>query len=363
MNKLSLLSLCVAGVLAGPHAMAAPLDALLSANPPATPGSGKLEASYDVVNRTVDIFGIRDNDEDFAGTNVGDYHGAHIRGGIAVTPRLWLDGGLWQRRVEYRGGRAEIHSWQAAGQYKFLEAAGARPAMAVRLGAWGNAAGSLQKSTPSRFQGVALDSVGVADPEDRQLQLDLIATWPVTESLEFSTFAGAGKSRVKVGTISGTATQNGCRYNLAFGPSAVVGTVAQPCGGNAVVERFESPYSALGVDPYAEAKYRANYAHVGLSGKWTRGPWRLQGGYQFQVLDRKGIDDTIESRAGRTSKNNHILVGEIAYQVTRHLILFTRGQYMSNQFTGEIPFTYNGLTASGFDKHYGILSVGLELQF
>jgi hypothetical protein len=32
---------------------------------------------------------------------------------------------------------------------------------------------------------------------------------------------------------------------------------------------------------------------------------------------------------------------------------------MRNQFVGEVPFTYNGFTASKFDHRYGFVSFGM----
>jgi hypothetical protein len=100
-----------------------------------------------------------------------------------------------------------------------------------------------------------------------------------------------------------------------------------------------------------------------VSGKWRSGPWQLRAGYQYQRLDRGQIDDTIEQRGGKAVKSNHIVVGEVAYRLTTNLSLFGRGQYMTNQFTGEIPFAYNTFTAGRFDKRYGIVTVGLAADF
>ena len=36
-----------------------------------------------------------------------------------------------------------------------------------------------------------------------------------------------------------------------------------------------------------------------------------------------------------------------------------RAQLMSNQFVGDIPFTYDGFTAGKFDRRYGFVSFGM----
>ena len=52
--------LCGANFLS--PAVAAPMDAFLSANQSSTPGEVQIEAAYDLVNSTVDFLKIRDND-------------------------------------------------------------------------------------------------------------------------------------------------------------------------------------------------------------------------------------------------------------------------------------------------------------
>jgi hypothetical protein len=364
MKKLHLLALsAVASTQLLSAAHAAPLDALLSANKPTVPGKVEIEAAYDVVNSKVDVFNVRDSDKDFAGTNVGDYHGAHLRAGVAVTPSLWLDGGLWQRKLDYRQDQAKVNSWQLAAQYKFLDGKALVPTMAARVGAWGNYADSLDKTSPTKVSGVTLNSVSVKDPSDRQFQADLIASWPVLQQGEVSAFIGGGASRVKLGSVSGTATQNGCNYNLAFGRSEVTGTLAQFCNAGVVIDRFTLANSTVGINVFDEAEYRARFMHAGLSAKWLMGNWQLRAGYDYQRVNRDSVDDSISRRGGKPVEDNHTLVGEVMYRVTNNVSLFGRGQLMKRQFTGEIPFAYNSLTAGRFDKKYGFVTAGVVMQF
>jgi hypothetical protein len=364
MNKFYLLALsAAAGAQFISAAQAAPLDALLSANKAAAPGKVEIEAGYDVVNSKVDIFNVRNRDNDFAGTNIGDYHGAHARAGVAITPKLWLDGGLWQRRLEYRNDEAKLNSWQVAAQYKFLEGQALVPTLAARVGAWGNNADSLNKTSPTTVSGVTLNSVTVNNPSDRQFQADLIASWPVLRQGEVSTFIGGGTSRVQLDSVTGNATQNGCNYNLAFGRNELTGTLAQFCNAGVVVDRFTMSNSAVGINVYDEAEYRARFMHAGLSGKWLTGNWQFRAGYDYQRVNRSGVDDIISQRGGKPIDNNHTFIGEIMYRVSDHVSLFGRGQMMVRQFTGEIPFAYNTLTASRFDKKYGFVTAGVVLSF
>lgn len=363
MNQSSIRILSVAcAATAFSCAQAAPLDALLSVTKPATPGSVRIEAGYDLMNSTVDVFNIRDQHDDFAGTNVGDYHGGHLLAGVAITPNVWVEGGLWKRRIDYRQDRADVESWQLAAQYRLFDHLAYRPAVALRLGAWGNRADSLTKSTPTQFQGFNIGAVNVDSPKDQQYQLDAIATWPVAQGLEVNAFAGFGTSRVSIGNVAGTITQGSCNYNVSFGRSAVTGALARPCGG-ATDTRFSVPNSALGVDVYNEAEYRARYAHVGFSATWQTGPWQLRAGYQYQSQRRRDVDDIIRQRGGSPSEHNHVIVGELVYRFTPNVAVYGRGQYMDRQFTGEIPFAYNTLTAHRFNERYGIVSTGLMIDF
>lgn len=356
--KLLIASISVAGCLGSSPALAAPLDALLTAQHATTPGDIELEVGYDLVNNTVDVFNIRGNDATYAGTNVGDYHGAHVRAGIAITPTLWVDGALWQRRLDYRADLLSINTWQLGAQYKVLgEADGRQPSMAVRLGSWGNYSDGLNKSSPTTVRGQTLSTVQINQPKDVQVQLDLIGTARIFDHTEISLFGGVGASQVSIQSVSGTAKLDGCDYALSFTPNAVVGQCVSSGDG------FSVPNSIYGIDVYNEAQYKARFASGGFSLNWQQQNWQLRGGYQFQRITRQQIDNTIQTRGGSTYQSNHILLGEVMYRVLRNTAIFVRGQYMTNQFIGEIPLAYNTLTASRFDKHYGLLSTGLAIAF
>jgi hypothetical protein len=361
MNKsIYLLGLCCAGAL-GP-AFAAPMDAFLSAKQLSTTGAVQLEAAYDVVNSSVDVFKIRDKDASYAGTNVGDYHGAHVRAGVAISPRLWLDGGFWERRLDYRNDVIKVNSWQLAAQYKLFDSVGYQPDLAVRFGTWGNYSNELKKTSSTTVRGQTLDTVTVDSPEDRQYQLDLIATSMISNHTELSMFLGAGTSRVRIGDMRATTTLDGCPYNLALGANSVVATLASPCKG-IVESRITVPNSTYGVDVNGEAQYHASFLHGGFNLNWKADKWQAKGGYQYQYLKRNQIDDTVNSRGGSSYQSNHTLIGELRYQAMSSTAIFLRGQYMTNQFVGEMPFAYNTLTASRFGKRYGFLSTGLVINF
>jgi hypothetical protein len=97
--------------------------------------------------------------------------------------------------------------------------------------------------------------------------------------------------------------------------------------------------------------------------QWHRNNWRLQGGYHFQQVNRNAIDALIVSRNGVAYNTNHIFIADLQYEFLKNQFVFLRGQLMSNQFLGEIPFAYNSVTASKFDRSYGLVSLGVRLGF
>ncbi|MFL6719419.1 MAG: hypothetical protein ACJ8G3_23990 [Burkholderiaceae bacterium] len=130
-----------------------------------------------------------------------------------------------------------------------------------------------------------------------------------------------------------------------------------------MIDRFTATNSSIGINVYDEAEYRARFMHAGLSGKWLAGNWQFRAGYDYQRLKRDGVDDIISQRGGKPVDNNLTFVGELMYRVIDNVSLFGRGQLMMRQFTGEIPFAYNTLTAARFDKKYGFVTAGVVITF
>lgn len=71
-----------------------------------------------------------------------------------------------------------------AGQYRFNAPAGAVPALALRLSAWGQRTSATKTHSPVRVPDAILDTVTVSAPSDRQLQADLIATWAASPAFD-----------------------------------------------------------------------------------------------------------------------------------------------------------------------------------
>jgi hypothetical protein len=332
-------------------AQAAPLDALLDANPQARYGQGLLEVSVDRMNQSLDVFKLRGADLAL-GDNTGDYQGGTLRAGLSLAPTVWVDGALQRRKLTYGPDQPHIGSWRLGAQWQFLPAQTGQPTAALRLSAWGNQAAQVSKSTPTALPGciaslcgIQASSLSVNDANDRSFQADLVGTWPLGP-VSLSAFAGAGQGKVTVGSI--TANISGFPLTYSHGTFGA--------GLDSLVpQSFNTELQAT--------NYNTRTAQAGFNLAYTTGPWSLRGGYALQHIQRTAVDDVISAKGKTPYSLNHTLVGELAYKLTPRVVLFTRGQAMSNQFLTEIPFLYNSLTSQRFDQRYGVLSVGLGAVF
>lgn len=352
LQRHSLLGLAVCAVCI--QATAAPLDTLLTATPNLYEDSGRVEVAFDAMNSTLDVFKIREKDPNYSGTNVGDYSGAHILASYGLSDRLWLDLGLWQRKISYRSDTESVHSWQTAVQYRFPSKPNASLGYGLRLSAWGNKSGALEKSTPTNAFGQTLDNIRVEDPQDRQVQLDFLSTWRPLGAWSVSAFAGAGISTVDVGAVQ--AGYNGCQYAIRFKDNAVTGTQIGTCGA-LLSSSFSVAVSGNLADGIA---YNADYLHAGVNLRWQSPRWTVRGGYSIQQVKRDQVDDLARAQSMKVYERNQIIEGELALALDKGIETFVRGELMTNQFLGEIPFAYNTFTTSKFGGKYGLVSIGLR---
>ena len=343
--------------------MAAPLDALMSATSAAAPPRVEVEVGVDAINETLDVFDLREGSKSEFGNDHGEYKGAHLRVNVHVSERFSLHGALWQRNVDYRGDQADIRSWQFALQHRFVDALGWRPALAWRASLWGNHADRVERTSGMSLGGFDVDTFTALDTKDRQTQLDLLATWPVTAKLDFSLFAGGGSSRVSLREVNGSVSSGSCNYHISFEPDRLVGRLAKPCAASTVIDRFVVPNAVAGVDVYRDTQYDAKFFHTGFSARWSGQRWSLGGGYEYYLIDRGDFDDRLEAQGKRTKNENHVLVGDIRYRLSKHASLFARGQIMSDFFVGEIPFTYNAFTSKSSRNRYGFMSTGVIITY
>jgi hypothetical protein len=354
----------LAAAAAALPAVAAPLDGLLTANPEHIAPRATLELGIDRLNRQLDFAKPDANDPTTLTTTAGDYRGAHLAGALRVADGLWLSGSLWQRRLSDDVDSYRYRSWQASGLYRFSEAAGAMPALAVRLSAWGNRASVTETTTPVRVPGAILNSVTVSKPSDRQLQVDLIGTWALSPSLDLSAQLGGGSTQLDYGALAATTRRNGCDYRLTFTGNDIFGELAKPCNvSGGVITQFFDSSGDYGVDVAKEIAWRGYFMQAGIGARWQRGDWTLSGGYLFHQVKRRDVDDILDKRGGPVHRNNHLFTAEAAYRLQSNLSVFGRAQVNSNLFFDDMPVTYNTSTSARFGSRFSLISLGLRADF
>jgi len=344
--------------------LAAPNDVFLTATPETIAPRAYLELVSDHMNESLDVFKVREADPLTAGTKAGDYHGTYLSGAVKVAEGAWLSGALGQRSLSSTSDTYHYTNWQLAGLYRFKEANGTWPAMALRLSAWGNYASATESTTAVVVPGAKLNTVKITDPADLQLQADLIGTWNLTPASTLSAFVSVGSTQLSYGDLSATTTRNGCNYQVAFTGNNIYGTLIPPCSvAGGVIQQFFDSSGAYGVDVANEIAWRGNFLQAGINRSWQRGPWTWQAGYLFHMIKREQVDDILVSRGKEAFTQNHNITLQATYRISPQLSVFGRGQLTSNLFFNDIPVTYNSSTADRFGSKYSVFSVGLQANF
>ena len=361
---------------------AAPLDTIMSSRHTVEPWHGELELSIDHMNDTLDVFNIRQGHQEYAGTSVGDYAGGHLYGGIALTDKVWLEGSWWDRTLGYQTDAFNLQSWHFSTQYLLNQKLGVViPDLSVRATLWGNYANRLTKSSSTTLFGKTVDEVDILKPEDNQWQFDLVSTWEPARRTEFTLFFGGGQIRTDFDKL-----QVSGQINQIIDVGDGVINIVDDNNGNVLVKNnkfsnlqvtlnqesdkisiggFGELDNTYGVDSGFGIKHDAGYLHLGGSLIWYNNQWRIRGGYKIIYVDRGGYDDLVQQISQNVGDNqyNHIFSGDILFRLTTNSALFVRGQIMTNQFLGEIPFSYTPYTAHRFDEKYGFVSVGINYYF
>ncbi|MBF0163079.1 MAG: hypothetical protein HQM01_01025 [Magnetococcales bacterium] len=355
----------------------APLDEFLTANPGFEEMHGEGEVGVDLMNSSVDLFKLR-GDPDPRNNAIGDYRGLHARGGLALTRRLWVDGGVWSRKIITPYDNGESLALHAAAQFQVMQPLGVFPAIALRLSGWRDSASEANKGSPTTItQGdlsVTANSIRIDSPRDEQAQIDLIGTWMLPRNTALSTFASFGKSTVSFDqlTINGISVggeTSGGQFvlspvTMSDGSIGVSGVCVSQCGR---VLDFKVPAPAGQTIPNGlNIGYDSTFFQVGGSFSWMSPEWRARLGYRFVKWNRD-VDEAVMQLGKNVIDTNHFLTGEIGYKppfpLFEHAGLFIRGQAMKNQFVGEVPFSYNAFSAHKFDHKYGILTFGISGGF
>lgn len=353
------------GIVFSPALLAAPLDALLTATPERADPRGRIELGFDKAVGALDFSTSADPSGQTPSITQGDYSGAQLHAAWRAADRLWLSGGLWQRRIHNAVDRFDYRSWQLSGQYRFNDAAGAMPAFALRLSGWGNQASETAATTPVRVPGAVLNTVTVADPADRNLQADLVATWSLSSRVDVTGLLSVGSTRLSYGGLTATTSVAGCDYHLQFTGNDIFGNLIEPCAGSggAVIRQFYDSSGAYGVDVARELAWSGRFMQAGVNAQWRDDAWSLAGGYLFYKIRREDVDDILASRGNPVYRHNHQLMFEAAYKLNPRWSPFVRAQINSNLFFNDIPVTYNASTSGSFGTALSVVTIGLRAGF
>lgn len=351
-------------LLAVSAATAAPLDALLTALPDPGAGRGRLELAVEHANRSLDPFPDAAVDPTAPRAPPGSYRGLTAAASYQVLPTLTLSAGLGQRRLNDGIDVYLFDSWQLAGRWRVAPQQGLRPAVALRIGAWGDASDATESHTPVRVPGAVLNSVKITHPSDRNLQLDLIGTWRLGPAWDLSAVLGIGRTQLDYGALSATSTINGCQYDLAFKGNDIFGQLSGPCSAaGGIVRQFYDSSGDYGVDVPREIAWHGNFVQFGLNAVWRSGAWTLQGGYLFHTIRRSSVDEIAAERGDPVQRINHVFALDAALRLHEHFTVFLRGQRSSRLFFNDLPVIYNSSTSGSFGRHFTVLTLGLRTSF
>lgn len=289
----------------------------------------------------------------------GDYRGWHLRGTRFLTDQIRIDGSYWKRNLDTGANWTDLSTWQVGAQWQFLNQDGMQPALALRYSLWNDKTDLLTKASFT-FQKTKVTNIRVNNVDDRQHQINLIASWRLNHDWEsprwqFNLFSGYGKSRVQFADV--VARYKGSDYHWSSPDDhSVMGT--SDIGDLIYFEDKEM--KAPGPD--MDIAYDASYFQIGTNLIRATESWYFRIGYQFQSLDR-AVDETVLESGKQAYKTNHIFLTEFGYSWNKNWLAFMNLQYLKNQTVGELPLLYNAYTSNRFEKDYGLASAGIRFSF
>lgn len=344
--------------------IAAPNDVFLQPLPANTASPLSIEASFDIVNDTVDIFNIRES-EGAVGDNAGDYDGGHLMLSYAFNPQWVGEVAYWNRNIEYGQDSNEIDSWLAAVQNTPLLTLKPGDEVAIRLALWGNQADELSKTSTTIVNNQRFSKLKVNDLNDIQAQVDLLFARRLDRQNKLNGFVSLGYSKVDVDSLNANLNIGGnCNFNIQVNSNnQLSGQLIAPCTNNGTTlaeASFTDQAYNYGLDMDKDLSYDAGFFSIGGSWNWSYKKFNSQLGYQFQYLMRQDIDDRVSNYGNSPVKSNHTLGLDLSYKLNNYTSLFVASQLFKNNFVGTIPFLYNSVTASRLDRKYGYASFGVR---
>ena len=352
------------GICSASSIYAAPEDLFLQAKFLSQASPTSISIAVDAVNETIDVFNLRGKEGLSSAT--GDYVGGHISGLYQISPQWAAEGAYWYREIDHGQETYSIHSPLVGIRYfpdlNYTD----DQALFFRLSFWGNQANEIHKSTQTVINQRKFEQVTVEKPRDWQLQLDSVFSYQLDHINMLNAFASIGYSKVEVDQLKIQTTAQGCMMDISIQPdNQFTGQLNRPCRtGNLLLTEMNISGDAkeFGLDIQKDLNYDAYFASLGGSWNWKYQNFESQIAYQYQYLWRNHIDDRIADFSNQSIRSNQSLGLKLNYAFTPQLSAFLQGELYQHNFIGQIPFLYNGVTASYLDKRYGIASIGLNFH-
>ncbi|MCX0339718.1 MULTISPECIES: hypothetical protein [Acinetobacter] len=324
----------------------------------------KVTLGADAVNDTIDIFDIRESEG--GSGDQGDYRGAHIQADYQLNPQWGLEGRYQYREIDYDPDTNKIHTALLGVHYTPELNLSSKDAVMFRASIWTNQSDDLNKTSATRFYGQSFEKIKVNKPQDWQFQLDSVFSRKLDPMNQINAFASLGYSQVEVDSLNFRSRYRGCLVDVAVqSDNQYRGNLAQPCViDGLLVNQLEISGNAeeYGIDVDKDLNYDSIYASIGGSWNWRYRQFESQLGYQYQRLWRQDIDNRAKDFGNTAIKDNHTLGLKLSYDITPKVKTFVQAELYQHNFVGQIPFLYNGITASRLDRRYGLATLGVTFH-
>lgn len=314
--------------------------------------------SVDAVNDTLDILDIRES-EGITDKSAGDYQGLHLAAQYDFNPQWSIEGSFWHREIDYSKDTNKIQSYLFGINFLPHFNLSKNNAIKLRASIWGNTADALDKTTPTKVNSYNFEHVKVKNPEDLQLQFDTIFSHKIDHMNQINFLGTLGWSKTKIDSLQVQTSRFGCPFNITISSNnQYLGHGLESCIGTTI----QGNASSFGLDVQKDLNYTSYYAGFGGSWNFRYQKFESQLAYSYQRLWRNDIDDRIRNFGNQAIKDNHSLGAKFSYDVHPKITPFIKAELYQNNFVGQIPFLYNGITASRLDKRYGLASLGVVLR-
>ncbi len=339
---------------------AAPADTFLIANNLLKEEAKlNISLSIDAVNDSIDFLEMRES-ENISDKSAGDYIGFNIGTLYSFHDQWAIEASYWQREIDYSKDTNEIESAYLGLSYLPTSLNTKSSALKLRASIWGNQSDVLDKTTPTLVNSNTIDQVSVNNPQDIQYQLDAIFSKKIDPLNQLNFFTNVGYSKVEVDSLDLIVSYSGCPYQIHIpNNNQFIGKGITACGADTTIT---GPAQAFNLDVQKDLNYESYYAAFGGSWNFRYRKFESQLAYQYQHLWRNDIDDRVKNFGNSPIKDNHTIGARFSYDFTPQITGFIRGEIYKNNFVGNIPFLYNGVTASRLDKKYGLASLGIKLN-